>query len=446
MMKHIMQSDSWEGSIDIMTGLPNMTMFRKLFSRELKQLLSEGEQPAISYFNVNNLKSINENFGFVEGDEVLRTVADTLRSSFRGRLVSRFAEDHFVVLSEHSGLIEKLHTIKGLLRRSRKEGLSINAGVYIYDREDQEKELDVSIACDRAKLACDSIKTDYSTTVRIYDTELKQQADNRNYILDHFQEALEQGYIRPCFQPIVDIGSCKVTGLEALCRWEDPVRGSISPGIFIPILEEYRLIHRLDFAALEMVLKEISSMQERGQELLPISLNISKLDFELCDSLHTRVTELLGMYGIERRLIHIEITESTLSNNTEFIKQEIKRLRSSGFEIWIDDFGSGYSSLNILGDFHFEAVKLDMAFLRDFGKRKKTMVILGNLVPLIQALGMRTVVEGVENEEQLLFLKEIGCDYAQGFLFSPAVTVDRLPETIAAVKKRCIQIFERAEL
>ncbi len=240
----------------------------------------------------------------------------------------------------------------------------------------------------------------------------RRPGNMEQYILDHLEEALLRGFIRPYFQPVVRTLTRQYCGMEALARWEDPEYGLLMPSEFIGVLEKHRLIHKLDIRILNQVCETLRSMNTHVE--VPVSVNFSRLDYELCD-LFEMVEAAVQAHKTRRSSLCIEITESTIADNEERMRRYIDRFREAGYSVWMDDFGSGYSSLNVLKDFMFDELKIDMRFLSDFSTRSRK--ILASVVNMAKEIGIQTLAEGVETEEQFAFLRNIGCEKVQGYLF-----------------------------
>lgn len=238
---------------------------------------------------------------------------------------------------------------------------------------------------------------------------------DEQYILDNFDKALKNGSIRAFYQPVIRTLTEQICSVEALARWQDPVMGLLSPYLFISVLEKYRLIHKLDISILENICITYNEMREKGLPLHPFSINLSRLDFNEMDML-SAISETLQKYNVPATAIHIEITESVMLDNTAYFRRIFDSFHDAGFAIFMDDFGSGYSSLNVLKDYSFDVLKIDMRFLSDIGLRSKK--ILSSVVNMAKAIGIHTLAEGVETKEQMLFLKSIGCEMLQGYYYS----------------------------
>ena len=247
----------------------------------------------------------------------------------------------------------------------------------------------------------------------------------QQHILDNLGNAIQSGSIRVQYQPIVNLSTGKICEAEALARWNDAELGSISPAEFIPTLEEYREIHRLDVHALKQVCRDYHARSAKGLPVLPVSVNLSRLDFELCDILQ-EVELAATINGIPRNMLHIEITESINDEDTAVLNLGIERFRAMGYEVWMDDFGSGYSSLNVLKNYSFDTIKFDMKFLHgfDINRSEKAKYIISSNLQMARLMGMKALAEGVETAEQLEYLQSIGFDKAQGYYFGKPMNLD----------------------
>lgn len=252
---------------------------------------------------------------------------------------------------------------------------------------------------------------------------------DEKYILSNFENALQNKLIKAYYQPIIRTLSGKVCCAEALARWIDPKEGVLSPFYFVNVLEKHKLIHKLDLMVLENICETYNKMKERGIEPVPFSLNLSRLDFNEADMLH-EITCILRRYNVPNEAIHLEITESVMLDNTIYFRNIFDAFHEAGFDIYMDDFGSGYSSLNVLKDYHFDVLKIDMRFLSDTGTRSKN--ILASIINMAKVIGIHTLTEGVETEDQMRFLSSIGCEMLQGYYYSKPMNDDDFIEYILA--------------
>lgn len=238
--------------------------------------------------------------------------------------------------------------------------------------------------------------------------------DIRDYVISHLDAAIENHWIQVYYQPVIRTLTGEICGMEALARWVDPHIGFLSPASFIPVLEQVRLIHQLDAYVLDAVCRTLRQRLNHELPVTPVSFNLSRYDFDLLD-IFSLVETTRKKYEIPRDFLHVEITESALSKNAKAVHQALDRLRSEGYEVWLDDFGSDYSSLNILKDYTVDLVKLDMAFLSDF--TEKSRCIISSVISMAKDLGIKTLAEGVETKEHEAFLASIGCGRQQGYFY-----------------------------
>ncbi len=376
----------------------------------------DGGYSVIVYLNVMNFKAFNQQYGFVGGNEFLRGIAKEIQSIFSDEEIARTGGDQFIILSKTltaDAISQKLEQLRAASHKyERSLTMRIKAGIYISSGD----ESDPVVMIDRAKIACDDIIKVYDKYENFYDDELKKKNDLRQYVIDNFAKAFEQRYFKVYYQKEVRALTGKVCGYEALARWMDPNYGLISPAIFVEVLEDVHLIHKLDIYMIDQVCKEIRDDINYGMAVVPVSVNLSQLDFELCD-IKMEVDKCREKYDIPTYLLNIEITESAIASGEDVLNEQINRFRQAGYQVWMDDFGAGYSSLNNLKVYDFDVLKIDMNFLRSFDTNKRSKVILATIVNMAKELGMHTLAEGVETQEQYDFLRRIGCEKLQGYLF-----------------------------
>ena len=416
-----------EMNYDFLTGLPSMTYFFQLADAGRRIMQEAGEQSAILFADLNGMKFFNLKYGFAEGDQLISAFAKILVKYFSNENCSRFGQDHFAVYTRAEGLEEKLQMIfKECETMNGGRTLPVKIGIYL----DSMGVIETSLACDRAKYACNKKRQDYHSYFNYVSEEMLSTERNRQYVLDNLDRALQENWIKAYYQPIVRAANDRVCDEEALVRWMDPVRGMISPADFVPILEDTKLIYKIDLRMVELVLDKMKRQAEEGLYLVPISVNLSRYDFEVCDIVE-EIRRRVDASGIGRDKLVIEITESVIGNDFDFMKSQIERFQSLGFKVWMDDFGSGYSSLDVLKDVHFDLIKFDMRFMRGFNdgeKGEKGKVILAELIKMAMALGIETVTEGVETKEQMEFLREVGCTKLQGYYFCKPVPLEEILE------------------
>lgn len=412
--------------IDSLTGFPGQKRFLGHAGNELKHRSFNTEAPetAILYFNIKNFKMFNVQYGGKEGDQLLRDVADILKEVFPHDYIARFADDHFVVLTDYVDLKLRAREVYQKLV-SLRSGVRLDAKFGVYHVTDFN--VNPELACDLAKLACDSIRDRLDVHILEYTDEVWNLSELRNYAVYHIDEALKNGYIKVYYQPVMRSLSGTLCGLEALARWEDPEKGFISTGIFIPALEDSRQISKLDMYMIEHVCQNYRERVNRGEPVVPVSFNLSRIDFFTCEVLE-ELNRITDKYCVPHYMLNVEITESVFVHDFRKISEEIDNFHKAGFQVWMDDFGSGYSSLNVLKGYSFDELKIDMEFLAHFTEKAKS--VIESTVRMAKKIGVQTLAEGVETKEQLNFLKSIGCEKIQGYYFGKPMPYDNVVERI----------------
>ncbi|SDA54135.1 diguanylate cyclase (GGDEF) domain-containing protein [Butyrivibrio sp. INlla18] len=407
--------------LDELTGLHNLTGV--LDHLQGHGDFSASEKSIIVYLNVMNFKAFNQRYGFLGGNQYLKGLAEEIQSIFKEELVARTSGDQFIIIAnslDEKKILKKLSDLRAAAVKYQK-GLVMRIKAGIYKADGTEK--DPVVMVDRAKIACDDIIRVYDKDDNIYSEELNKKNELRQYVIDNFEIAFKKKYFKVYYQKEVRALTGKVCGYEALARWNDPKYGIISPGTFVEVLENVRLIHKLDIYMIEQVCSDLRDDIDSGFAVEPISINLSRLDFELCD-IKAEIDRCRKIYNIPKNLLNIEITESALTSEDNFLGEQIKKLRRSGYQIWMDDFGTGYSSFGNLKSYDYDMIKIDMSFIREYEKNKKTRVILAAIISMAKELGIHTLAEGVETKEQYEFLRRIGCEKLQGYLFGTPKPVE----------------------
>lgn len=403
-----------------MTGLWGLHHFA-WYARNMLTAMSPGEaaDTQIVFLNFHHFKRFNRRYGYEEGDMVLCRFAGALQACAAVKLAGRIAEDHFLFLVAAGDVVHVLREMQEALRRITPDtALSIRAGIYNIDAEES-----VIAAGDKAKAAADSLrgKKVGDQFWHYYDHELETAMERRTYVLENIEKAIQSGWIRVYYQPVMRTMTERLCGMEALARWEDPVYGMMSPGLFIPVLEENQLIHKLDLHVLKKICEDYRNSRRTNKPFVPVSFNLSRLDFELCDIL-SEVDNLVTEYEVPKEMLHVEITESVLLENEWGMRKTLDDFHKLGYQVWMDDFGSGYSTLNVLKDYDFDTLKIDMRFLSDMSSR--SLSIVTSVVDMAKKIGIQTLAEGVETREQVDFLRSIGCEKLQGYYFGRPAPYD----------------------
>lgn len=411
---------------DEVTGIANMNYFR---SQTLSKILNKSYDISKSIFlflDIEHFKNFNEKFGFLEGNEFLFNIAHVIQNTFADAITAHFSNDNFVIFDKDEGIKEKLAVVAEEIRKNaRGINLTLKTGAY----RPLNRDCLPIVACDRARYACNSVKKHFETDYCEYDSSMDRDFHRKQYIINSIDSAIVNNYIKVYYQPVVDSKTGRLVGAEALARWNDPEFGFLTPDMFIKTLEEYHQIHKLDMAVLYRVCNHLKDSEKSGCPVIPVSLNFSRLDFDVLD-LAEEVHSVLMEYGIDKKYIHVEITESALTENNSKLREAMDKFRSSGYALWLDDFGSGYSGLNVLKEYEFDVMKIDMKFLHNFSGNKRSQSILKSIVSLAKDIGMCTLSEGVETEDAQQFLTEIGCEKMQGYLFGKPMTYEELTEKI----------------
>lgn len=418
---------------DELTGLYNREFFY-LYAERSDAHNRENLMDAI-VIDINHFHMINERYGRDFSDEVLKRIGNRLRdlTSETGGLACRRDADQFMLYCPHLDDYEKVLGMlsEGISGEGNAENtVRLRMGVY----PEADKSIDIERRFDRAKLAADSVKSNYTMPIGEYDNELNEKNLYREQLIVAFPEALEQEQFKVYYQPKFDIRGEKpvLCSAEALVRWIHPEYGFINPGAFISTFESSGLINRLDNYVWRAAAKQIREWSDRLGAVVPVSVsvNVSRVDLfdpDICNTLKGIVEE----YGISQEQILLEITESAYSEDSKHIIDTVHRLRSEGFRVEMDDFGTGYSSLNMLTSLPIDALKLDMQFIRTAFTEGGDTGMIAIVIEIAEMLGVPVIAEGVETEEQLNALKEMGCDIAQGYYFSKPVPAEEFEKFLA---------------
>lgn len=403
---------------DVLTGIYNQDGFSKAVRAALTE--NPNEKYYIMCSNIRKFRLLNQLFGMEKGDEVLKFIARELEKWCKDEIIyGRTHSDEFVLFMRKDRFDEEkiktaIHGVASMLDNSIYR-LQFQIGVY----EIENTGARLSEMLDRARMAVDSVVDSKEVCIAFYTEEMLSTTLQENEIINKFNKALENGEFHAFLQPQVDKDG-NVIGGEALARWIHPDRGIIPPGIFIGVLENANLIYRLDSYVWELAAKQLKEWKGTDKEKFAISVNISPKDLQFLD-IEVVFTELVEKYDIDPGKLNLEITESAVAANIGRCIELMERLRKKGFLVEIDDFGSGYSSLNLLKDFTVDVLKIDMKFLSATDNKQRADIILEHIINMAQKLDMVVVAEGVETREQLDMLNKMGCNLFQGYYFSKPV-------------------------
>lgn len=399
---------------DALTGLFTM----QAFNHHAKRMLTNCGDKTVDLIvaDLKEFKLINGSFGVKKGDEVLVFLARVFDKLFENALIARQADKFFVIYASENrkkeGIFDEIRKI--VEESSPIPGIVVNFGYY----PDVDKTQPVSILCDRVVMAALSIKNDYSKTLAIYDDKINSLKLEEQKLERDFNDAINDKEFVVWYQPKYDCNSDKLVGAEALVRWQKKDGSMISPGSFIPLFEEDGLIARLDEYVFKNVCEFQKSRIEAGKSLYPISVNLSRNTI-YNPGMISKCIEMVNEYGIPMDVIPVEITESAATGKNN-VHRSCETLIDAGFKLHMDDFGAGYSSLSNLSVISFSVIKLDKSLIDEIGNDKGEIVVR-HIIGIARELGLKVVAEGVENENQVAFLKANKCDQIQGFFYSRPV-------------------------
>ncbi len=404
---------------------------RKHFCKEIERLNNNNPDVkyALFYFDIVKFKAVNDIFGYEEGDELLKYVAETLKNGALPIVCAcRVSGDKFAFLADVSNT-DAESIAKTLTEKINEYPISfeliVNVGVFVVPKTDYSG---VGML-DRAMLAQTSIKGHYNKRIAFYDDSLREQIISEQEIFTEMNAALTEEQFLVYYQPQYNHSTGMLVGAEALVRWQHPQRGMISPARFIPIFEKNGFITKLDFYVFDKVAKFIRRSLDDKYSVVPVSVNFSKHDI-FSQNFVEKLDAIRQKYDLPAKYLRIEITESVLVGNNKAVNEIIAKLREHGYIIEMDDFGSGYSSLNVLKDLDFDVIKLDMLFLKNEGESSRGGTILSSVVNMAKWLNLPIIAEGVETVEQADFLQSIGCNYIQGYLYSKPLPENEYVELI----------------
>ena len=413
---------------DVLTGGYNRRGFIRITERLLNKV-PDRTKYAVLFFNVKNFKAVNELFGVESGDVALQNIFKTLtHSKLSPVITARVESDHFVCLIEKKNLdFEELTSVcdNKFIKDGKCMNLIIRCGIFYVE----EKPMKISGMIDRAKLAKRYITDEYVQPYMIYDHSMQVAYVDKAKLAGELQEGIAKEQFKVYYQPVIDTKTGKIASAEALIRWIHPDKGFISPALFIPALEENGHISELDFYVLKKVWQFISDRCENNKFVVPISVNLSWMDFydEIMMEKILKEMDHFRENGREH-MARFEITETSYAAIKENRSGILESLRIKNAKILLDDFGSGFSSFGMLQDYDFDILKIDMSFIRKIGENPKTKSIVHSIIGMAHEIGIKTVAEGVETEEQVSFLRQSGCDYIQGYYYSKPLPEEEFVE------------------
>lgn len=415
---------------DSLTGLPNRLQFQVRLDEAFARSRRSNKPLAVMLLDLDHFKNVNDTLGHAGGDELLRIVARCLASTMRDTdVVARLSGDEFAVLVEDlrrpdqaidsaQRLIEVLASPIKVLGATVQIGASVGIAVSGDDPEDDPERL-----MRNADLAMYQAKSRGRSRFQFFDAAMDQAARRRHETHTALRRALREDRFRLAYQPQVDMRTGAVVGVEALLRWDDPLRGPVPAADFIAIAEQDEMIFALNDWVLRTALGQIAGLQACVPNMVPVAVNLSAGQFDRID-LAPNIEALLAQHALAGSVLRLEITETVMLRSSLTVHENLRMLSRLGVTMSIDDFGTGYSSLPTLRDFPVSAIKLDMGYVRGIGKSVRDEKLLGAIIGLARKLDLGLVAEGVETPEQSAFLLREGCQIAQGHLYQPAMTLE----------------------
>lgn len=416
------------------TGLLGPHAFYRNVKAVLEQEKAEGTlgQRAPVFINLVHFSSFNSSYGLEAGDTLLYQMGQVIRSCFPDAPATHVGADNFLVMASRNGISARMDRVVAEINDLIHDRvIRCKAGVVLFDEDHEPPESLKTLKCrdifDMAKMAADSIREDGNRSWAVYRPALGRDMVNTAFVLRNFENAMEKGYVHVYYQPITRALTGKVCSVEALARWEDPEKGMIFPGNFIPVLEKMKLIHLLDRYVIESTARIYHRLKKAGYPIIPVSVNLSRVDFDTLKPFDF-MEEIIYRYQVPRQFFHIEVTESAMTRDTGVLKKELFRFKKAGYQLWLDDFGSGYSTLNVLKEFPFDLLKIDMAFLRNFNEESRK--IIRSIILMAKNLSIHTLAEGAETKEQVDFLRESGCEDIQGYFYGKPMSIEEFEEKL----------------
>ncbi len=414
---------------DTLTGLFN----KEFFLEYGKRLDNQNNMPMDAVvLDINRFHIVNELYGREYGDLVLKHIGNSIHELVRqtGGLACRSGSNSFGIYIPHTDdLSEKIEDYVKQIDDSLANKISIRLGIY----SDDENTSDMEHRFDCARLACHKLRSSYLTAYSFYDAKLHSKELHEERLINDIDKALSEHQFKVYYQPKYNIRGDKavLTSAEALVRWEHPEYGMVSPGEFISLFENNGLIHKLDRYVWNEAAAQIKRWEDNYGANLPVSVNVSRVDI-FDPMLGEELLMITKTNGIAPKKLLLEITESAYTDNSQQIIDTVSSLRDIGFKIEMDDFGCGYSSLNMLTSLPIDALKLDMKFIRNICTNKKDFRLVEIMIDIARLVEVPVIAEGVETKEQMELLKNIGCDIIQGYYFSKPVPADEFERFIKA--------------
>ncbi|MEG2649442.1 MAG: EAL domain-containing protein, partial [Eubacterium sp.] len=432
---YLMETSSFVNSVqrDALTGIYG----KDYFYLQVNKILNshpENQYDLICY-DIERFKLVNDRYGTHFGDDLLKYIANIMVEALDGYgICGRLGSDDFACLVPHREQYQKedFSSYINLINKfSKKVSLDLVLKYGIYFIEDSTTP--VNIMCDRAILAKESIKGKYETFFAYYNDTIRQKLLDEQMIISNAKKALQENQFQVYFQPKYDLKTNEIVGAEALVRWLHPVKGFLPPSAFIPIFERNGFISELDYYIWEQCCQKMKAWADLGNTVTPVSINVSRVDI-YDQELPEKLVFLIQKYELSPKYLHLEITESAYTENSEQLIEMVSKIKSMGFIIEMDDFGTGYSSLNMLSELPIDILKLDMRFIQKEEKKNRDRSILSFIISLAKWMDLQVVAEGIEKAEQVQLLQALNCEYAQGYFFAKPMPQEQFEQCLLESK------------
>lgn len=414
---------------DPLTGYLNRSGFLRKTEHILKKNADQ-YQFAVIYFNIRKFSGLNDVYGYENGDKIIRSYMDRIQNSvLRPLALGRVSADRFHALVDVKNLeLSKLGKLLQYPVRIRGEQVEIygRCGIYYIP---EHCDLDVSQMCDLAKMAKNKISNQYMQPYEIYQEDMKTEYGQKNLALLNLEKALEQEEFVVCYQPVVDGQTGEIVSAEALVRWNSSGAEPMVPSVFVPELEDSGYITKLDTYIDQTVHRFQEERYCQEKRMVPVAVNLSRMDLmdgRMTERIFTEIQET----KVPKQYFRYEIIESACTIINTQGEEFLESLRQQGVQIFLDDFGTGVSTFETVRDYTFDALKLDMGFVKKIGKDQKSDAIVVSIIDLAHRMGMKVVAEGIENQQQSDFLRAHGCDYLQGFYYYKPMSAEEFSKLL----------------
>ncbi|RTL52754.1 MAG: EAL domain-containing protein [Rhodocyclaceae bacterium] len=425
---------------DLLTGLPNRRLFLDRISQACREVRRTALQAAVMFIDVDRFKQINDSLGHAAGDHLLRAVAEQLQQCARDcDTVARLGGDEFGIVVENIRGVEDVNAIAGRIIESmaksvliadREFFITVSIGIALYPQDDAS----VSGLLNKADAAMYCVKANGRNGYRAYEPGLSTDAVDNLSVETELRNAIARDELRLYYQPQVDLKSGRMTGVEALVRWQHPARGLLSPAHFIPVAEQSHLIVDLGYWVLTAACRQYKAWLGAGKAPLKVSVNVSTLQFQQPD-FSRRVQRIIEETGMDPVYLELELTESIMMHHGNHALDTLRSLKCLGVSLALDDFGTGFSSLSYLRQYPIDRIKIDQSFVRGISQSSSSESIVKAISALGKSLKMEVVAEGIETDTELDVIRDCSCDGVQGYYFSKPVPAESLAEFFEAASK-----------